>query len=311
MTGRLALPGWLRPAHPIVRAEVARWKRSPAWRGVWLVVPGATLLVALAPAACVMLMGLVIVPITSATGWVLTLGGTVTAALAAASALGGWFNELAAGIIGASLIARERESQTWSFLRLTSLTSTEIAGGKLAALLSLLAWPMHFVAALRLLALGVGALSAVAAILVSRLPLNEVVAGLGAIAQAPADLLSLGLGGLAGVILYVGGWLVQPYFGVAYNAGVGLAVSTLVRSRGAAVVLVFVTHFILGLALYAPAQQVFSLFMLLPVMGQAGPSPLWLVTLVVAPIALQAALQVGVLVACVIVAVARLEHLSD
>src|SRR5439155_19252707 len=64
-------------------------------------------------------------------------------------------------------------------------------------------------------------------------------------------------------------WLAEPLFGLLYYGVIGLTMSTFVRSRGAAIVLVVAAHFCLALGLYAPVSQISSL-LLAPLLFTGG-----------------------------------------
>ena len=72
-----------------------------------------------------------------------------------------------AATAGDLLEAIERESQTWPFLRLTTLTGVEIAAGKFMALFYTLLGPLRLITGLRLLALLAGLVTLALAILAS------------------------------------------------------------------------------------------------------------------------------------------------
>src|SRR4029077_2107558 len=87
---------------------------------------------------------------------ILSLGGVFAVGLALLSTLAVWFSNISASILGATLIAGERESRTWPFLRLTSLIAMDIAGGKMTGLVDSLLGPLRLITGLRLLALVAG-----------------------------------------------------------------------------------------------------------------------------------------------------------
>lgn len=307
----LAFPAWARPAHPLVHYELRHWARSRTWRWVRGAVWGGGLVFLLVPVGCTLLFGLQ-ATISSRAEAILVIGGTFSAGVAIASVLATWINNLTATLLGATLIARERECQTWPFLRLTTLTSGEILGGKFAALLYSVARTVHFTAGLRLLALAAGVTTGVLAAGASGLRLADALAWLRALVPTPQDWATLWLWGGLSLPLAVLGWLLEPYFGVVYNGGVGLAASALARSRGTGIVLAVAGQFVLGLGLYAPAQQVLTLLLALSVNASAPAIP---IALPAQSFLLQAGtqvlLRVAVLVACLVFTLRRLEHLSE
>jgi hypothetical protein len=242
---------------------------------------------------------------------ILATGGVLVFAAWGLSTFVNWLLGLAASVFAATLIARERETRAWPLLRLTPLTTMEILGGKFAALLYRLAGPLHLVVVLRLVALGGGLLTLLLVLLAAQTTwaaLRETVAS--QFPFTPFEWQSLAVfGGLTAVVGTLG-WLIEPYLTALYNGAVGLAVSTLARTQGAAVVLVFATHFGLGLALYAPAQQMLSLLLVVLVRDptDVGALPaLWLTL----PFALNALLSGGVFLACLLLAYYRLDRLGD
>ena len=311
----LALPPWMRATHPIVRYEIRHWAGSRGWRIVRYLLWGGSLTFFLLPAACALIFGLSS-QFTGRVEAILTFGGVFTAGLALVSVIAGLLNNLSASILGATLIARERESQTWPFLRLTSLTSIEIAGGKLMALLYTLSRPIFLVTALRVLAILSGLVTLLLAYGASGLNLPQVRELFSPVADEftlsllqwrAAELL-----GVVSILVALGAWLLDPFFGVLYNGLVGLTVSTLARSTGAAVVMVFAAHFILALGLYAPVQQVGSLILLPFAPSTTGAGATFIVTLaIILPFVLQTVLPIAVLVVCVLFTLRRVETLSE
>jgi hypothetical protein len=218
----------------------------------------------LVPAACALLFGLQS-QFTSPAEAILTLGGISSVGLALFSGLAVLFSNLSASILGATLIARERESQTWPFLRLTTLTSLDIAGGKLMALLHTRSRPLQLITRRRLLALVAGVVTAVLAYLASGWTGQDSATFLGPFCEqfglTYGQWQGLALFAALAVLWATANWLLEPFFGVLYNGVIGLTVSTFTRSRGSAIVLVFAAHFCLALGLYAPAGQLSSLLL--------------------------------------------------
>jgi len=266
------------------------------------------------PLACPLLINLAAPGYANATDAILINGGTVTLALAVVSGVASGLNGLLAGLLGATLISRERECQSWTFLRLTTLTSVEIVGGKLAAVLHSLAWPLLFALALRLLVLAAGLVTALLAAGASGVTLDQLLVLWNELVQnnPDANALALQVSTLISVPIGLAYWLLEPYFGVLYAASVGLAASTLARSRGIAIVLTVAIHLGLGLGLYAPAQQMMSLGLL--VFMPSAPSlvlgllPFFSFT---GPVVTLTVLQASVLVGCLLFAYHRAVRLSD
>ncbi len=311
---RFALPTWARPSHPIVRYERRHWQASRVWRVAGNVLWGGSLVFLLVPAACSILFTLTST-FQSPAELILGIGGLFTTGLVFVTALLSGLNSLSASILGATLIARERESQTWPFLQLTTLPRHEIALGKLMALFYTLARPVVIITALRGLAVLSGLVTLALAYVASGLTPEQltqlITAFLAEITTNPAELLPGLLFSLLGALAGLAFWLLEPLWSVVYNGVFGLAASTLGRSRGAAIALVFALHFGIGLGLYAPAQQL-SLLASAPLVQVPGAlSVLLPVGLVVIQTLLLLVLNWGVLIGALIFSLRRIETLGD
>lgn len=311
---RFALPAWARPSHPIVRYERRHWQASAVWRVAGSVLWGGSLVFLLVPAACSILFTVTSTFQTPAE-LVLGIGGLFSVGLVLITALLSGLNSLSASILGATLIARERESQTWTFLRLTTLPSHELALGKLMALFYTLARPVILITALRGLAVVSGLVTVALAYFVSGLTpeqfLQITAALVAEITTNPAELLPGLVFGLLGALAGLVFWLVEPLWSVVYNGVLGLAASTVGRSRGAAIGLVFALHFGIGLGLYAPAQQL-SLLATAPLVQLPGAlSVLLPVGIIVIQTLLLVVLNWGVLIGALIFSLRRVETLGE
>ncbi|MCC6190033.1 MAG: hypothetical protein IT318_13440 [Anaerolineales bacterium] len=311
----LALPAWARPAHPIVRYERRHWQNSRGWRLARKLLWGGSLTFVLAPAACALAFSLG-ARFTGPAEVVLAAGGAFTAGLVLTATLAFWLNNLSASLLAATLVARERERQTWSLLRLTGLTTLDILGGKLAAVGYTLARPLKFILALRVLALLSGLLTVALALAASGLTLSQVSEYLAdALREIPFSFAELRwqLGfALAAGLVGVASWLAEPLLGAVYNAAVGLMASCLARSRGNAVVIVVAAHFCLGLGLYAPLQQgaVLALAPLVQIPAVAN-SPALLALTAGPQVALSIGLRLAVAIGCLLFSLRRAETLGD
>ena len=311
----IQLPAWTRRDHPVVRNEAGHWARSRAWRAARGLVWGGSLTFVLVPAACSILFSLQS-QFTSPAEAILALGGVFAIGLALLSTVAVWFSNISASILGATLIARERESQTWPFLRLTNLTALDIAGGKFMALFYTLLGPLRLITGLRLLALFAGAATLALAYLASGLSARDAAALFGPLFDqfrlAGGQWLGFGLFAALAVAWITLSWLAEPAFGLLYYGVVGLTMSTFVRSRGAAIVLVFAAHFCLALGLYAPVSQISSLF-LTPLLatGNQTAALSFVVVIVILQIGLQTLLPWGVLAACALFTLRRVEVIGD
>jgi hypothetical protein len=311
----LTLPAWTRPGHPIVRYERRHWEKSRGWKLARLLLWGGPLTFVLLPAACAVVFSLS-ATFRSLAEIILALGGIFTFGLAMLATLALWLNNLSASLLAATVVARERESQTWPFLRLTSLTTLDILGGKLAAVFYTLARPVQFLTALRLVVVLSAAVTLALAYAASGLTARQVmqaISGLIVEAQLPPGqwavlMVFLAASGLFGLL----NWLAEPLLGVIYNAVVGLAASCLARSRGAAIVVVVAAHLGLGLALYAPAQQA-GVLVLAPFMR--APAYVNSLAVVLLSFGLQLVLTVGlhlaVVAGCLAFSLRQAETLSE
>jgi hypothetical protein len=246
------------------------------------------------------------------------LGGYFTLGLGLLSSLAVWFTHLSASIVGATLIARERESQTWTFLRLTSLTARDIVGGKLAALFYTLLGPIEVITGLRVLTLAAGVATLSLAWVVSPNAGRDLAQFFAPFMQDfgpnPGNWLGVAAVGALVALWALINWLGEPLFGLIYYGVIGLGASTLARSRGAAIVLVFGVHFCLALGIYAPASQLNSLLLLLPVIASNNDSsglPLVLLISLGVQFVIQTLLPWAIVVGVILFALRRVETLGD
>ncbi len=311
---RLTLPAWAQPGHPIVRYERRHWQASRGWRLASGLLWGGSLVFLLVPAACAIIFSLTST-FQSPAELVLGLGGLFTVGLAVISTLLGAFNGLSASILGATLIARERESQTWPFLRLTTLTTREIVLGKLVALFYTLGRPLLIILGLRALAVLSAVVTLVLAYFAAGLTLDQLPPLFGVLLSeatvGPLTVFWFGLLFALSALTSLAFWFLEPVWTVIYNGVVGLAASTLVRSSGAAIGLVFALHLGLALALYAPAQQLSLLAAVPLVQLPSAVSAVVPIGVVVAQIGISLALNVGIVVGGVWLSLRRAETLSD
>ena len=310
--------------NPVFRYETGRWRRSRLWRyvqpGVWGLALFLFLTVVCLPTACVGLLAFVPPrngqPVSSPPGtYIFFAGFLFVLASSLLSGLASWLLGLASSALAATLIAREREAQAWPLVRLTLLTPAQIVGGKLAAFLYTLQGSMHLLVVWRGLTMAGGAAAFVLFALVTP-DVKSLVAELRSIPSFNNSLALAGLG-LTGLVA-AGYWLFEPYFTVFYNGAVGLAVSTFARTRRWAIALVFITQFTLGLALYWPVQQIATF---LPVgiitfLSVSNPNArvdptLWALPTIGLQYVVLFALQVIVLASCLVLAVYRVESLTD
>ncbi len=239
------LPAWASPSHPIVRRELAVWNGyTRRWR--WLAV-----LLILLPVGCSALCGLSGLPIAlsenTTAAWALALGVGFIGGLWALHGFATWGLGLILNIGAATLIARERQTQNWELIRLTPLTVPDIVRAKIAALWLWLRWPIVLVLGLRVLGI-VGTAAAAGIALIAAPQLDP------AFTRAVQTALLIGLVPVA--LFGLGYFVVELAAGVLYNTALGLLGSALSRTSANAIALTFVLNFALGIAVFAPAQQI-------------------------------------------------------
>jgi hypothetical protein len=316
-------PAWATTQNPVFRYETGRWRRSRFRRffqpAAWSVALFFFLMFVCLPAACAGLLAFA-PSISASPGSDARLSDFFSASVlfillsGALSGLANLLLGLVSSALAATLIAREREAQTWPMVRLTTLTPGQIVGGKLAAFFYTLKSSMHLVAVWRGLTV-VAALGAGGLFILTTPDLQGMLASFRSL--LPPDGLTLTGLGLV-VLISLASWLIEPYFTVIYNGAVGLAVSTFARTRRWAIALVFITQFTLGLAVYWPIQQVAALvpFAFLAFLYQINPRATidptaWTLPTIGMQFALLAVLQTGVLAACLATAFYRAGQLSD
>jgi hypothetical protein len=246
----MKLPAWARATHPVARRETAIWQKLNKKWG-WLI-----LLLVLLPCGCSAFCSLSALPAsltadTPTTGLLIFLAWSLMLGVWLTSGLWEWVLGTFAGIGGAIMVARERETMNWSLLRLTTLSIREILGAKLAALGRLMLWPFTAILGLQTAGISLMVIGGLVAILVAR-------------QVDPADMpvtLVIELGGLL-----IGLWPVSVlYLAVAslvnlgYNSALGLVTSSYARTTGNAVVLTFVASFAVNLLVFVPLQQLVSI----------------------------------------------------
>lgn len=311
MPALIALPKWIHRQHPLVHHELRHWDRARPWRWVKRALWGSAGVFLLLPVSCAFIFG-VTATYTSDTERVVTFGGLFAFGAFVLSALAEAFLGLVANIIGATLIARERETQNWLFLRLTLLEDSELIGGKLTALIYVLREPLLLVFVLRSLAVlgGLVTLGLVALLNPSALA-SLATAGQSLWESSPLEMFGVLVGIGLTVVTTLFGFTLSPFFNLFYNGLVSLATSTFLRSRSIAIIVTFVTHFALGIGLYAPVQQVFSLG--LGVLMSTSPNLNSTFIFFVPALAqlIQYGLMLVVMVACYLLAVQRVAKLSE
>ena len=150
--------------------------------------------------------------------------------------------------IGTStVIARERETQNWSLLRITTLNIPEIVHAKVIGVLRWLSLPLALAVLLRI------AMSCLLFI-VAFLLIFSVTVGVGTAApQLQAVLVVASLAACMFIAIY---FIIELAAAMLYNCSIGLLSSVLARTSANAIAIMFVLHFGISFFLVAPIQQV-------------------------------------------------------
>jgi hypothetical protein len=239
------IPSWASDDHPIVQREVALWKkRSRRWAWVWIIF-------LLLPLLCSGLCGLSMTPLLiesdSLAGWLFSIGAILSVTvwmLHSFLMFGLW---LLSSIGTSTVIARERETQNWSLLRITPLNIAEIVHAKVVGVVRWLSLPLAFAVFLRIAMSGL-------LFIVALLIIFSVTVGVGAAApQLQAALVVMSLAACVVIAIY---FIVELAATVLYNCSIGLLSSVLARTSANAIAIMFVLHFGISFFLIAPIQQV-------------------------------------------------------
>ncbi|MEK7807942.1 MAG: hypothetical protein AAB571_02645 [Chloroflexota bacterium] len=239
------LPSWASNDHPIVQRETALWKkRSRQWSWVWIIF-------LLLPLMCSGLCGLSMTPIlieaNSAGEWLFSIGAILSVTLWMLHGFlmfGIW---LLSSIGTSTVIARERETQNWSLLRITTLNIPEIVHAKVIGVLRWLSLPLALAVVLRIAMSG---LLFIVAILI----IFSATVGVGATApQLQAVLVVASLAACVIIAIY---FIIELAAAMLYNCSIGLLSSVLARTSANAIAIMFVLHFGISFFLIAPIQQV-------------------------------------------------------
>lgn len=239
------IPSWASNDHPIVQRETALWKkRSRQWSWVWIIF-------LLLPLMCSGLCGLSMTPIlieaNSAGEWLISIGailGVTLWMLHGFLMFGIW---LLSSIGTSTVIARERETQNWSLLRITTLNIPEIVHAKVIGVLRWLRWPLALAILLRIAM--VSFLFIVAIIVVLSAAIRTA-------AITPQLQVALALASFAAYLIIVIYFIIELAAAMLYNCSIGLLSSVLARTSANAIAIMFVLHFGIGFFLIAPIQQV-------------------------------------------------------
>lgn len=301
----MKLPAWARADHPVARRETSIW-RILYKRWGWLAI-----LLGLLPCGCSALCSLSALPAslsadTPVIGILIFLAWSVFLGVWITSGLWSWVLGTFAGIGGAIMVARERESQNWGLLRLTTLSIREILAAKLAALARLMSWPIAAILGLQTLGLTLMVLGGLAGIvIVGRTDPSDVNLPVQIeLAVLLAGMWPLGIAYLA----------VSCLVNLAYNSALGLATSSFSRTTGNAVALTFVMSFVINLIVFIPLQQLIGIGTQLVggalTMVTQSPAAFFILTTLAAFI-LPVLIQIGLTIGLMIVAAYRSEQVVE
>ncbi len=238
------IPSWTSNDHPIVQRETALWKkRSQRWAWVWIVF-------LLLPLMCSGLCGLSMTPLlaeaNSAGEWIVAGGAIIGMTLWTLHGFlmfGIW---LLSSIGASTVIARERETQNWSLLRITTLNIAEIVHAKVVGVLRWLTLPLALAVILRIVMVGMMLVVAIVVIFFAA----------GVAALTPQLQTTLALGSVVASVIVALYLIVELAAVMLYNCSIGLLSSVFARTSANAIAIMFVLHFGISFFVIAPAQQI-------------------------------------------------------
>jgi len=239
------IPSWASNDHPIVQREAALWKkRSRQWSWVWIIF-------LLLPLMCSGLCGLSMTPIlieaNSAGGWLFSVAAILSVTLWMLHGFlmfGIW---LLSSIGTSTVIARERETQNWSLLRITTLNIPEIVHAKVVGVLRWLSLPLALAVVLRIAM--VSLLFIVAIIVIFSVAIRTTTI-------TPQLQAALAVASLAACVIIAIYFIIELAATVLYNCSIGLLSSVLARTSANAIAIMFVLQFGITFFLIVPIQQV-------------------------------------------------------
>ena len=237
------IPSWASNDHPIVQRETALWKRrSRRWTWVWIIF---LLLPLTCSGMCGLSMTLMLMEANSVSEWLVAGGaiiGVTVWMLHGFLMFGIW---LLSSIGASTLIARERETQNWSLLRITTLNIAEIVHAKVVGVLRWLTLPLAAAVILRIAMVGLLLIAAVMIIFFAA----------GAAAITPQLQTTLALGSAAASLIVAIYFIVDLAATMLYNCSIGLLSSVFARTSANAIAVMFVLHFGINFFVIVPAQQ--------------------------------------------------------
>jgi hypothetical protein len=281
----MKLPYWATPSHPIARRELIVWRKgglSLWWLWIIFLLPplcGALGLFFSLLSAVFSFNSASAFNEVPAEFWAGITGGTLLTALWGMQAFLGWGLGLFVVIGSAGVIARERESQNWPLLRLTSFDVPDIVSAKMVAILRGLIRPLMALLILRVLSV-VG--TVVFVYILAAVTRNNDGQQLQAIT--------------VNAILFLPFFLLTALSGTLYTSALSTLVSSIVRTPAVALAMSFVTLLLLWLFAFLPIQYV--AYTIIDRLAQAL-LPYWvssqiLIPIIIAGFALPAVMQIGV-----------------
>ena len=239
------IPSWASNDHPIVQRETALWKkRSRQWAWVWIIF---LLLPLMCSGLCSLSMTPLLIEANSAGGWLFSIAAILSVTLWMLHGFlmfGIW---LLSSIGASTVIARERETQNWSLLRITTLNIPEIVHAKVVGVLRWLSLPLALAVVLRIAMVSLMFIVAILVIFSVTIRTATITPQLQA---------ALVVASLAACIIIAIYFIIELAAAILYNCSIGLLSSVLARTSANAIAIMFVLHFGISFFLIAPIQQV-------------------------------------------------------
>jgi len=298
------IPSWASNDHPIVQRETALWKkRSRRWTWVWIIF-------LLLPLMCSGICGLSMTPLlaeaNSAGEWLVAGGAIIGVTLWMLHGFlmfGIW---LLSSIGTSTVIARERETQNWSLLRITPLNIAEIIHAKVVGVLRWLTLPLALAVILRIVMVAILFIAAIVVIFFA----------VGAASLTPQLQTTLALGSVVASLIVAVYLIVELAAVMLYNCSIGLLSSVLARTSANAIAIMFILHFGINFFVIVPAQQMtvvaLSLFSL-QWMSDTNPLSQAIMPFISfgSSILINLAMQIGIGITAYVLAVHQAQKIND
>jgi len=209
--------------------------------------------------------------------------------------------------IGTStVIARERETQNWSLLRITPLNIAEIIHAKVVGVLRWLTLPLALAVILRIVMVAILFIAAIVVIFFA----------VGAASLTPQLQTTLALGSVVASLIVAVYLIVELAAVMLYNCSIGLLSSVLARTSANAIAIMFILHFGINFFVIVPAQQMtvvaLSLFSL-QWMSDTNPLSQAIMPFISfgSSILINLAMQIGIGITAYVLAVHQAQKIND